>query len=124
MLCKIRLLKAASFGLTNYDISTKSAAFGELKLLRRDHDIFNYRLPIGVPQTSITLAGVKFNFTTNQANDIYVSILNDNGFPVIASILDQATGWSERQPLILSAHAAYQQCNAAPGDTFTLTVET
>ena len=39
MLCKVCLLRAASFGLTNYDISTKPAAFGELKLLRRDHAI-------------------------------------------------------------------------------------
>jgi hypothetical protein len=107
------------FRLTSYDIRKKSVTFEEPNLHRRVIEAYDYVLPVGLKQVSITLAGVVFNFIVNQANDIYVSVRNDNGFQVIASIADTASGWSEREGIPIGGHAAYQQTKGSqPGDTF------
>jgi hypothetical protein len=68
---------------------------------------------------------VVFNFIVNQANDVYVSMLNENGWPVIAAIVDAASGWSERDGLGISGHVSYQRTGSSqPGDVFKLSVQT
>jgi hypothetical protein len=113
------------FRLISYDIRKKSVTFEEPNLHRRASERYDFTLAVGVKQVSVTLLGVVFNFIVNQANDVYVSMLNDNGFPVIASIVDGASGWSEREPLPNGGHAAYQQTKGSqPGNTFNLMVQT
>lgn len=112
------------FRLTSYNIRKKSVTFEEPNLHRRMIAGYYYVLPVGLRQVSVTLAGVVYNFIINQANDIYVSMLNENGYPVIASILNKASGFDEKIGLPLSGHAAYQQTKGSrPGQTFELTVQ-
>jgi hypothetical protein len=112
------------FRLTSYNIRKKSVTFEEPNLHRRLVTGFTYTLPIGTKQVSVTVAGVVYDFIINQANDIYVSILNENGYPVFASIINTISGFSERVGLPLSGHAAYQQTKGSrPGQSFELKVE-
>jgi hypothetical protein len=95
------------------------------QLNRRLHERFTWRLPNNAAfSATVQVAGVVFRFIVNQARDIYVSIANENGFPIIAQIQDQVTGWNEREPLPEAASAHYQRVRGQPGDTFLMTVDT
>jgi hypothetical protein len=112
------------FRLTSYNISKKSVTFEEPNLHRRVIRSYDFFLPPEYKQISATVYGVVFNFIVNQANDVYVSILNENGFPVIASIVNVVSGWNERDGLGLSGHVAYQRTGSSqPGDIFQLRVQ-
>lgn len=65
-----------------------------------------------------------FNFIINIHGDVYVSIFNDNGYPVIATVIDSLSKEIVASGnLGLSQHEAYQQTIAKAGEALTFTVQ-
>ncbi|KAJ6045367.1 uncharacterized protein N7446_012231 [Penicillium canescens] len=73
---------------------------------------------------SCTWYGVLFNFIISTTGDVYISIFNDNGYPVIATVIDSLSKEIVASGnLGLSQHEAYQKTSAKAGDVYTFKVQ-
>jgi hypothetical protein len=83
---KFRPSKSIFFRLTSCDISPTA------NLVPRVTEAFIWRLPLFTGTYTAKFAGVAFNFIINQASDVFLEVVNNNGHAIIAEVYKVVAG--------------------------------